>query len=569
MLLLDLPHELILDIWDALETTRDMNAFAQTCHYSYDNFNTRLYHYIIHCSDRYSPFHWTAEQGPVETLHKLLKAGVDPLQWDVLSPLDPAARHGRGDLLKVLLEYGFAPNAKDICGQTSLHLAAINGYLECARTLLDAGADLNCSDNDHYTPSACAVSNGHANVLALLLDRGASMDIELLNQETPLGLAARMGFEDLVTFLLDRHAAVDGVSDEMPGTPLAWAARTGRQKIVRQLLEAGADIDASTDSGQGPLHWAALAGRDEVVALLLEEGAAADVPDMYGNTPLSQACMSRSPNERAVERLLAANVNVDARNTEGQTPLSVAAQRGFSRAIRCLLQYSADPTIVDNDGSTPLVIAARNGHAQAVLDLLDDHALSSYSTKHCDTLSEASTSGREGYIDTPDRFNRTPLFLATLYGYEEVVRILLSRGSSAMHFATIAGRTPLSVAQDHSQNATNSKAERINSIWACLRDSSRVDVDLEKVEASSKAAEYHSRDVVCDSCSLEISVYDTHYHCAICNDDNYDMCVECVGGGQTCEDSTHVLQRLRMVDGSWTAVTDDSIEQQAFNIAIR
>ena len=36
------------------------------------------------------------------------------------------------------------------------------------------------------------------------------------------------------------------------------------------------------------------------------------------------------------------------------------------------------------------------------------------------------------YIDTPGRLNCTPLFFATLFGFEEVVRILLSRGSSAM-----------------------------------------------------------------------------------------------------------------------------------------
>ena len=73
--LLDLPRELLLEIWHALETTRDMNALAQTCHYSYHNFNPRLYHWITgHWARYHAFFNWIAEHGPVEALHHLLDA---------------------------------------------------------------------------------------------------------------------------------------------------------------------------------------------------------------------------------------------------------------------------------------------------------------------------------------------------------------------------------------------------------------------------------------------------------------------------------------------------------------
>lgn len=71
-----------------------------------------------------------------------------------------------------------------------------------------------------------------------------------------------------------------------------------------------------------------------------------------------------------------------------------------------------------------------------------------------------------------------------------------------MDFATSAGRTPLSVAEDHSKNPpTASKAERIKSIWQCLRDPSSTIVDLEKVEAASRAAEDIFHDMTCESCT--------------------------------------------------------------------
>lgn len=566
MLLLDLPHELLLSIWDTLETTRDMNALVRTCHYSYDNLNPLLYRYIIHHSDRDDAFEWAAENGPVETLHKLLNAGVNAPSWHGLSPLDPAARHGRADLLHVLIEYGFSPDTYDRCVQTPLHHAATYGYTECARILLDAGADLNSIDNNEYTPSSLAVFNGHVHVLALFLDRGASMDIILADGDTPLRLAARMGFEDLVTLLLARNAAVDGVRG---GSPLKWAARAGHLQIVRQLLEAGVDPNF-LHFGQAPLHWAAHMGHEHVAALLLERGATADLPDTHGNTPLCRACFSRSKNERVLELLLKEKVNVDKKNEDGKTPLSIAACRGFSKAVCSLLRQGADPTLIDNDGFSPLFIAAQYGHAQTVLDLLDGYDPPTTSTNNCAIPDGEKPPGWEKYIDATDPFNRTPLFLATLYGREEIVRILLSRGSSAMNCATSAGRTPLSVAQDQSKNPTNSHTERMNSILACLRDPSHIDVDLDNLEGLSKAVEEdHHGDVVCDSCSLAIPVYDTHYHCVFCNDDDYDICLECVAAGATCYDSTHELRHLRMVDGSWTAVTDDFIEQQTFDIPIR
>ncbi|KAJ5377568.1 uncharacterized protein N7496_004977 [Penicillium cataractarum] len=569
MLLLDLPHELLLNIWDTLDTTSDMNALVRTCHYCYDNLNPLLYRYIIHHLDQCDAFEWAAEHGPVETLHKLLNTSINASNWDGLSPLDPAARHGRADILHVLIEYGFSPNTYDSCVRTPLHHAATYGYPECARILLEAGADLNSIDDKEYTPSSLAVFNGHADVLALLLDRGASIDIKLIEDDTPLRLAARMGFEELVALLLERNAAVDGVRNGMPGSPLIWAARAGHLEIVRQLLDAGADPNFF-HFGQAPLHWAAHMGHEPVVALLLERGATADLSDIHGNTPLCRACYSLSMNERVVELLLKENVNVDKKNDDGKTPLSIAACRGFSKAVCYLLRQGADPNLIDNDGLSPLFIAAHYGHAQTVLDLLDGYAPPTASTNNCGTPYGEKTPGWEKYIDATDPLNRTPLFLATLYGHEEVVRVLLSRGSSAMNHATSAGRTALSVAQDQSNNPTNSDRERMNSILACLRDPSHIDVDLDNLEGLSKAAEGdNGGEVVCDSCSLAISVYDTHYHCAFCNDDDYDICLECVAVGATCYDPTHDLRHLRMVDGSWTAVTENSTEQQTFEIPIR
>jgi len=55
------------------------------------------------------------------------------------------------DALKVLLDWGADPDAKDATGQTALHAAANAGNLEMIRTLADYGATLTATDKDGKT----------------------------------------------------------------------------------------------------------------------------------------------------------------------------------------------------------------------------------------------------------------------------------------------------------------------------------------------------------------------------------------------------------------------------------
>lgn len=70
---------------------------------------------------------------------------------------------------KILLDNGADRNARDKCWQTPLHIAAMNGSLECARLLLDGSANVNASDRGGHTPLHHAVLAGHQQVEFLSL----------------------------------------------------------------------------------------------------------------------------------------------------------------------------------------------------------------------------------------------------------------------------------------------------------------------------------------------------------------------------------------------------------------
>ncbi len=60
-----------------------------------------------------------------------------------------------------------------------------------------------------------------------------------------------------------------------------------------------------------------------------------------------------------IEYLLTRGANINARDTEGQTPLMVAAKSGDISVVNGMLEYNADPNLQDHDGWTAVMHAVR------------------------------------------------------------------------------------------------------------------------------------------------------------------------------------------------------------------
>jgi len=108
--------------------------------------------------DGWTPLHLAATP---EIAGMLLDAGADiqarnrhKFAGPGNSPLHGATYLNRQDVVRVLLERGADPNARDNAGLTALHLAAGNGWVDCARALLEAGADANARTNGEGVPEA-------------------------------------------------------------------------------------------------------------------------------------------------------------------------------------------------------------------------------------------------------------------------------------------------------------------------------------------------------------------------------------------------------------------------------
>ena len=61
----------------------------------------------------------------------------------------------------------------------------------------------------------------------------------------------------------------------------------------------------------------------------------------------------------------------------------------------------------------------------------------------------------------------------------------------------------------------------------------------------------------CNHCGL--SIPNEHYHCSICDDGDYDLCLHCVDSGVTCPNEEHWLIRRIVKDGIVTNSTTETV----------
>jgi len=124
-----------------------------------------------------------------------------------------------------------------------------------------------------------------------------------------------------------------------------------------------------------------------------------------GSTPLLWA--SYKDDLAAADRLIRAGANVNAANDLGVTPLWTASQNGSAAMVKRLLEAGANPNLALLAGETPVIIAARSGYPEVVELLLAKNA-------------NPNAHGARG---------QTALMWAVAEKHPDVVKVLLAHGA--------------------------------------------------------------------------------------------------------------------------------------------
>lgn len=63
--------------------------------------------------------------------------------------------------------------------------------------------------------------------------------------------------------------------------------------------------------------------------------------------------------------------------------------------------------------------------------------------------------------------------------------------------------------------------------------------------------------VFCNHCSRSIS--NVHYHCGVCDDGDFDLCMDCTGKGMACLDESHWMIKRTIQDGRVSSSTTETL----------
>ncbi|XP_053209528.1 protein phosphatase 1 regulatory subunit 12A-like [Panonychus citri] len=206
-------------------------------------------------------------------------------------------------------------NCTNVDGLTALHQACIDDNIKMVRFLLDHGADIDCCDHEGWTPLHATASCGNESIASLLLEKGA--DPRIINNDGEL--ACDITDSLVIKETIEKKLLELGVTD---ADSLRHQEHICMLSDVNNWLKTQVvDDKPHPKSGATILHVAAAKGYIDVLGTLLNNRTLRsqldiDARDHEGWTPLAAACYWQKPG--AVQLLILHGADVNAKTSSGQ-----------------------------------------------------------------------------------------------------------------------------------------------------------------------------------------------------------------------------------------------------------
>lgn len=385
----------------AENATATLPDFAKLLHIAVKRGHTDLIDLFLHkAARRDDAVLEAASLGRVDYLEKLLSDDIlhDDHERLAERALHRAAQVGSLPAVKFFDSSNVDWNWIDSGERTVVHSAAVGGNEEIFKHIISRGVlDLDRKDKDEKSPLIIATQLNHTLFVAGLCEQGA--DATLADKDGRTALHYAIFRDPDIMALLLQHNASSLTPDKEKETPLHFACQLGNLDIFKRLIGALNDEELTNviDEEKPSLRITSAGVSSTIIQFLLDEGVDRSAKEDQSQKPTRPAAVMRYLDELerfclrtevscsknkdllihslskghlvAVWFLLGKIVNVDF-IVDGESPLTMAASKGYDNVVGRLLKKKANPNFADRNGDSPLHRAVIGGHVDVARSLL-------------------------------------------------------------------------------------------------------------------------------------------------------------------------------------------------------
>ncbi len=331
---------------------------------------------------------------------RIVRAGDVLLAADpkYLPPLSHVAMFSKDTILmSELIQAGADPDQESPSGALTLFAALANMHgtevgMKMIECLLKNGADINLVSSKgmatlHF---AMLIRQTTPEMVDYLLQSGANINLTAENGKTALDFAIAGDVDEKIVRLLLSKGADERVKDSDGFTPVHRAIERGRYDLLKLFLDNGFSIKENFYDYGSALHYAVNAfptGLDcshvenllgdsignlcaRVVELIVAAGVDVNEKDSDGQTALEFSLLDPVCHLEVVDKLIDLGAEVNSMLSHNYTPLMTVAGFGSCDSVLLLLKKGADVNARLPDGSQAIHLAAEKNSDPEVIRLL-------------------------------------------------------------------------------------------------------------------------------------------------------------------------------------------------------
>lgn len=314
---------------------------------------------------------------------------------------------------------------------TALHLAASMGLAKVASMLLKETPNIDAVDETGKTALAVAIERGFEKAVEFLVNSGACVDLRCDHGRLILLRATERNWQNVGNVIGER--ARMALRDEKSTSThrqikFILAAYYGQVKEMFDLVRQ-AEFDLKSDDrsiGEMALFIAVEREYLQMVQSLLAAGVDVNAKDSACQTALHRA--TRRADEAMMKFLLQNGAEVDAKDDDERTAWSANVRMRNPHVLGILLQAGADPSTRGLQGVSELYTAAKEGETELVRFMLE--------------------SGTNPSVQTV--YQWAPLHWAASYGHIDCVKYLIEADANLSPISD-QNVTPLDLATHNNQ----------------------------------------------------------------------------------------------------------------------